>query len=80
MVDFILWVGFGIIIGFVLGFYTASRLDVTLKISRKEDYEEKLLALESMLEEINEEKQEVPNHELFPPTLGQDYGVPRRLE
>lgn len=69
---------------FLFGFFVASRLNVITKISKKEDYEEKIAALESMLEQMQQPMEEPSKDynpgEMFPPGVMPEYGLPRKLD
>ena len=68
---------------FLFGFFVASRFNVYTKISKKEDYEEKIKALEQMIDQMNqpieEEKINYNPGEMFPPGVMPEYGLPRKL-
>jgi hypothetical protein len=95
--DTIILIAAGLSIGifsFLTGFFFASALDFQLRISKKEDYEEKTRVFESLIAdlesklteaEIEPEITPIPKraynpNDLFPPDLSKDYGVPRELE
>lgn len=69
---------------FLFGFAVATRFNVYTKVSKKEDYEEKIKALEMMLEQMQhpeEEERPVYNPgEMFPPGVMPEYGLPRKLK
>ena len=71
---------FGVLVGGLLGLLVASRLNLLLKVSKKEDYEEKSKELEALMETILEEKEEIKAKELFPPGVNKDFGIPRPLK
>lgn len=82
---FIIFVAIDIfILGLLLGIVIASRKQLILKVSKKEDYEEKIAALESMLEQIQtpqeEEKINYNPGEMFPPGVMPEFGLPRKLK
>ena len=68
---------------FLFGFFIATRLNVYTKITKKEDYEEKIQALEAMIDQMNqpveEEKTNYNPGEMFPPGVSPEYGLPRKL-
>lgn len=68
---------------FLLGFALATRFNIYTKVSKKEDYEEKIKALEQMIEQMNqpmeEEKVNYNPGEMFPPGVMPEYGLPRKL-
>jgi hypothetical protein len=68
---------------FLFGFAVATRFNVYTKISKKEDYEEKIKALEQMIDQMNqpieEEKINYNPGEMFPPGVLPEYGLPRKL-
>lgn len=77
---------------FLLGFAFATRFNIVTKVSKKEDYEEKIKELDRMIDEWNqkinetEEAIEEPLNkkirpfELFPEDLQRDFGLPRELK
>lgn len=73
--------------GFFFGLIIASRFNMLLKVSKKEDYEEKVKALDAMIDEWNNKVSEVEEPtkdkvrpvELFPADLNRDFGLPREL-
>ena len=81
---------FTFLLGGLFGGIIASRLGIFLKISRKEDYEEKVKELDRLMEEWNskvnemetpeEPKQKIKTAELFPADLNRDFGLPRELK
>ena len=75
------------ILGMVFGGVIAARWRIYLKISKKEDYEEKIAELDRMLEEFQKETpteeslaQKIQSFELFPEDLNRDFGLPRELK
>ena len=77
--------------GTLIGGIIASRFRIFLRISKKEDYEEKIKELDRMIDEWNtrvnemEETEEPLNKkirpfELFPEDLQRDFGLPRELK
>lgn len=82
---FIIFVAIDIfILGFLFGILVASRRQLILKVSKKEDYEEKIAQLELMLEQMQqpqeEEKINYNPGEMFPPGVLPEYGLPRKLK
>lgn len=68
---------------FLFGFFVATRYNVYTKITKKEDYEEKVKALEQMIDQMNQpvaEERPVYNPgEMFPPGVSPEFGLPRKL-
>lgn len=79
---FIIFVAVDIfILGLLLGILIASRRQLILKISKKEDYEEKVASLEAMLEQMQKpEEMDYNPGEMFPPGVMPEYGLPRKLK
>ena len=82
---FIIFVGVDIfILGILLGVLIASRRQLILKVSKKEDYEEKIASLEMMLEQMQTPEQpegvDYNPGEMFPPGVMPEYGLPRKLK
>ena len=76
---------FVFIFGSFFGILIASRFGIYLKISKKEDYEEKVKALESMLDSMQqpqdgEDGRTYNPGEMFPPGVSPEYGLPRKLD
>lgn len=71
-------------IGAIAGFYVASTLNFQLKISKKEDYEEKLAELEKIIDNmVAESEPDEPKYrpyDMFPPNLDPEYGLPRSMK
>jgi hypothetical protein len=75
---------------FLFGFAVATRYSVVTRVSKKEDYEAKILELDRMMDEWNEKVNEVETteeparkirpFELFPEDLQRDFGLPRELK
>jgi hypothetical protein len=73
--------------GFFFGLMFASKFNLYLKVSKKEDYEAKVKALDVMIDEWNNKvneveeptKDKVRQVELFPADLNRDFGLPREL-
>ena len=83
------WLSFCIIFlfGFLLGGFVASKFEIFVKFSKKEDYEEKVKELDRMMEEwkkkINEDEtmsDKIKQFELFPEDINRDFGLPRELK
>ena len=75
---FIIFVAIDIfILGLFLGILIASHRQLILKVSKKEDYEEKIAQLEMMLEQMHtpqeEEKINYSPGEMFPPGVTPEY-------
>ena len=80
------------ILGAFIGGLIASYWGIYLKISKKEDYEQKVKELDRMMDEWNsrvnemEDTEEEPLNkkirpfELFPEDLQRDFGLPRELK
>ncbi len=71
--------------GAVIGFYVASRWQFNLKISRKQDYEQKLEELETIIANMVATSEIEPGPEysafdMFPPNIDPEYGLPRTLK
>lgn len=83
-----LFMGLSFLFVFLLGSFIggafASRWGIFIKISKKEDYEEKIAQLEMMLEQMQtpqeEEKINYNPGEMFPPGVLPEYGLPRKLK
>lgn len=86
VLSLILLFSFGVLIGLLF----ASRFELYLKFSKKEDYELKVKELDRMIDEWNdkvnemetleEPKQKIRTVELFPEDLNRDFGLPRELK
>ena len=65
---------------FLFGFFVASKLQVITKIAKKEDYEEKIKQLETMLETLQKpEEMDFSPGEMFPPGVSPEFGLPKKL-
>jgi hypothetical protein len=65
---------------FIAGFILSGIFKIHVKISRKEDYDEKTKEINKLIEEFSKEKVvEYRREELFPADLNKDYGIPRDL-
>lgn len=71
-------------VGMIAGFYVASKFQFHVKIAKKEDYEEKIIELQKILDDLMAEpKDEGPSYrpyDMFPPNLDPEYGLPRSLK
>ena len=80
------------VFGTFIGGLIASYWGIYLKISKKEDYEQKVKELDRMIDEWNQKVNEVEEEtdeplnkkirpfELFPEDLNRDFGLPRELK
>ena len=73
--------------GTLIGGLIASRFGIFLKVSKKEDYEEKVKELDRMMEEWKEKvntaetmSDKIKPFELFPEDIKRDFGLPRELK
>ena len=73
--------------GTLIGGLIASRLGIFLKVSKKEDYEEKVKELDRMMEEWKEKvdttetiSDKIKPFELFPEDIKRDFGLPREIK
>ena len=73
--------------GTLIGGLIASRLGIFLRISKKEDYEEKVKELDRMMEEWKEKvdttetiSDKIKPFELFPEDIKRDFGLPREIK
>jgi hypothetical protein len=76
------WLSFCLIFlfGILLGGLIAAKYQIFLKVSKKEDYEEKVKQLEQMIETMQKpEELDLKPSELFPPGVSPEYGLPRKL-
>lgn len=65
---------------FLFGFFVATRFQVITKIAKKEDYEEKIKQLETMLETLQKpEEMDFNPGEMFPPGVSPEFGLPKKL-
>ena len=84
------WLSFCIIFlfGIFLGGLLASRFEIFVKFSKKEDYEQKVKELDRMMEEWKEKvnnteetmSDKIKPFELFPEDIKRDFGLPRELK
>ena len=76
------------VFSFIIGIFVSATFDLTVRVSHKEDYEEKVKQFESLIADLEEKLQEAQNEpetpvnpgELFPPNVYKDYGIPRKLK
>ena len=73
--------------GTLIGGLIASRIGIYLRISKKEDYEEKVKELDRMMEEWKEKvdtnetiSDKIKPFELFPEDIKRDFGLPREIK
>lgn len=74
---------------FLIGVFISATFDLTLSVSKKEDYEAKVKQFEMLIADLEEKLEEAqkdveedlynPN-ELFPPNVYKDYGIPKKLK
>ena len=86
MAVFIILLALGVstAVGAGIGFFVATQWQFYLKISRKEDYEAKILALEKMMKDLEvvteEPKADYTAYDMFPPNLNPEYGLPKSMK
>lgn len=77
------------IFSFLIGLFISATLDLTIRVSHKEDYEAKVKQFESLIQDLEEkladtEDEEKPKKyhplDMFPANLPRDYGLPRSLD
>jgi len=75
------------VLGGIVGGVIAARWRIYLKISKKEDYEEKVKELDRMMEEWKEKvdtnetmSDKIKPFELFPEDIKRDFGLPREIK
>lgn len=77
------------VFSFLVGLFVSATLDLTIRVSHKEDYEAKVKQFESLIQDLEEKLTEQnleapanPYHanDLFPPDLGRDFGIPKELK
>ena len=76
------WLSFCLIFlfGILLGGLISAKYQIFLKVSKKEDYEEKVKQLEDMIETMQKPAElDLKPSELFPPGVSPEYGLPRKL-
>ena len=73
--------------GTLIGGLITSRFGIFLKVSKKEDYEEKMKELDRMMEEWKEKvdttetmSDKIKPFELFPEDIKRDFGLPREIK
>ena len=73
--------------GTLIGGLIASRFGIFLKVSKKEDYEEKVKELDRMMEEWKAKvdttetmSDKIKPFELFPEDIKRDFGLPREIK
>ena len=73
--------------GTLVGGLIASRFGIFLRISKKEDYEEKVKELDRMMEEWKAKvdttetmSDKIKPFELFPEDIKRDFGLPREIK
>ena len=73
--------------GTLIGGLITSRFGIFLKISKKEDYEEKVKELDRMMEEWKAKvdttetmSDKIKPFELFPEDIKRDFGLPREIK
>lgn len=73
--------------GTFIGGLVASRLGIYLRISKKEDYEQKVKELDRMMAEWKEKvdttetmSDKIKPFELFPEDIKRDFGLPREIK
>jgi hypothetical protein len=73
--------------GTFIGGLIASRFGIFLKVSKKEDYEEKVKELDRMMAEWKEKvdttetmSDKIKPFELFPEDIKRDFGLPREIK
>ena len=83
------WLSFCIIFlfGILLGGFIAAKFEIFVKVSKKQDYEEKVKELDRMMEDwkkkMNTEEamsDKIKPFELFPEDIKRDFGLPRELK
>ena len=77
------------IFSFIIGVIVSATFDLTVRVSHKEDYEEKVKQFEGLIEDLEnklqdaekpEEKSKYHPLDMFPANLARDYGLPRSLD
>ena len=77
------------VFSFLIGLIVSATFDLTVRVSHKEDYEEKVKQFESLIKDLEdklEEEQVQPEGkkyhplDMFPANLPRDYGLPRSLD
>jgi hypothetical protein len=73
-------------VGAGIGFYVASTWQFYLTIAKKDDYEAKVLQLEKLISDLENqilvagEENPYKAHEMFPPNIDLEYGLPKALK
>lgn len=77
------------VFSFLIGLFVSATLDLTIRVSHKEDYEAKVKQFESLIKDLEEKLEEVQTEpqkskyhplDMFPANLSRDYGLPRSLD
>lgn len=77
------------VFSFLVGLFVSATFDLTVRVSHKEDYEEKVKQFEGLIEDLEEKLKEAETQEegkkyhpldMFPANLPRDYGLPRSLD
>jgi hypothetical protein len=80
----LLALGVSTAIGAVIGFFIATQWQFHLKVSRKEDYEAKVAALEKIMQDLQSQiTADEPNYsayDMFPPNLDPEFGLPKSVK
>jgi hypothetical protein len=80
----LLALGISTVIGAGIGFFVATQWQFYIKVTRKEDYEQKLKELEKIIENmVADAEPEGPSYrpfDMFPPNLDPEYGLPRSMK
>lgn len=73
----------------LIGMFISATFDLTMHVSKKEDYEAKVKQFEGLIADLEEKLEDAqkdisenlynPN-ELFPPNVYKDYGIPKKLK
>jgi uncharacterized membrane-anchored protein YhcB (DUF1043 family) len=77
-----IFAGFGLVIGFILGFIVSSIFKLELKVSKKEDFEQKTKQLDELITKLQQEEttSKYTGDDFFPPDIGRDYGLPKDIK
>jgi hypothetical protein len=80
----LLALGVSTVTGAGIGFFVATQWQFYLKISRKEDYEAKVAALEKIMQDLQSQiTADEPNYsayDMFPPNLDPEFGLPKSVK
>lgn len=77
------------IFSFIIGVIVSATFDLTVRVSHKEDYEEKVKQFENLIADLEDKLEEVQTQpegtkyhplDMFPANLPRDYGLPRSLD